>query len=58
MSRLSRAPLSADEINTLIQAAIQLHTSALSNKQDSRWWISGVIGLAGVIVGTLLSFHF
>ena len=57
-SNVSRAPLSPDEINTLIQTAIQLHSSVLKRREDRRWWLSGTIVLVGAIVGTALSFLF
>ncbi len=52
--RISRSPLSADEIRSLIDTATNLHARALERKKDSRWWVTGVIGLAGVIIGALL----
>lgn len=52
--RYSRTPLSNDDIATLINTAIKLHNSELENNKDSRWWISGATGLAGVIIGAVL----
>lgn len=49
--RISRMPLRSDEIATLISTATNLHSRALEHKQDARWWITGGIGLAGVIIG-------
>ena len=53
-SRISRNPLTNSDISTLITTAIQLHSRALEHQQDKRWWISGVIGLMGVIVGAVI----
>lgn len=53
-ARISRSPLTNSDISTLISAAIQLHSRALEQQQDKRWWISGVMGLLGVIIGAAL----
>ncbi|MCA9469395.1 MAG: hypothetical protein KC643_28680 [Nitrospira sp.] len=53
-ARISRSPLSSSDISTLISAAVQLHSRALDQQQDKRWWISGLIGLLGVILGAVL----
>lgn len=53
--RISRTPLSNSDISTLIETAINLHSSELDHKRDSRWWISGVVGLAGVIIGAIIN---
>ena len=53
-SRISRNPLTNSDISVLISAAIQLHSRALEHQQDKRWWISGVVGLIGVIVGATI----
>lgn len=57
-ARVSRSPLSATEISTLIGAAISLHARALEQKRDSRWWVPLVVaavgaasGLTGALVG-------
>ncbi|MCK4825107.1 N-carbamoyl-L-amino acid amidohydrolase [bacterium] len=53
-TRISRVPLSNSDISTLINTAINLHSGELDHKKDSRWWISGAIGLLGVIVGAVI----
>jgi hypothetical protein len=60
-SRVSRTPLGSSELAILINTAIDLHSRALERKQDTRWWITGaiglvtgVIGLVGVIVGAYI----
>ncbi len=53
-ARISRSPLTSSNISTLISAAVQLHSRALENQQDKRWWISGVVGLLGVILGACI----
>jgi len=53
-SRVSRTPLGSSELAILINTAIDLHSRALERKQDARWWVTGVIGLVGVIVGAYI----
>jgi hypothetical protein len=53
-ARISRSPLNNSDISTLISAAVQLHSRALEHQQDKRWWISGVVGLLGVILGACI----
>ena len=56
-SRLSRTPLAAADINTLVKTAIDLHSRALDAKKDSRWWIPLAAAggsLIGAIVGALI----
>jgi hypothetical protein len=53
-TRISRTPLTNSDISTLISTAINLHGRELDHKKDSRWWISGAIGLAGVIIGAVI----
>ena len=54
-ARVSRSPLAAEDIKTLIDAAINLHARALEAEVQSRWWIplavSGIGGLIGAIIG-------
>ncbi|PKG73117.1 N-carbamoyl-L-amino acid amidohydrolase [Shewanella sp. GutCb] len=52
--RFSRVPLSNSDISTLINTAINIQSGELDSKKDSRWWISGAIGLLGVIVGAVV----
>lgn len=52
--RISRTPLANSDISTLINTAINLHSQEIEHKKDSRWWIAGVMGLAGVILGTVI----
>lgn len=52
--RISRTPLQSGEITPLINTAINLHSRALERKQDTRWWVSGAVGLAGVLIGATL----
>ena len=53
--RISRTPLTNSDISTLIGTAINLHASEIEHRRDSRWWISGVVGLLGVIVGAVIN---
>lgn len=51
---LTRNPLTADQIETLLNTAIELHSRAIALKQERRWWIPILTSLLGVIVGALL----
>ncbi|RYH00683.1 N-carbamoyl-L-amino acid amidohydrolase [Salipiger sp. IMCC34102] len=60
-ARITRAPLEAGELQMLINVANGLHSKALQDRQDGRWWLplvatvfSAVIGLAGVWLGATL----
>ncbi len=60
-SRITRAPLGEGELQMLIDVANSLHSKALQDRQDSRWWLplaatafSAAIGLAGVWLGATL----
>lgn len=56
--RISRIPLKADTIQSLITTAIDMHSRALQHEQDKRWWIpllvSGIGGLLGAMIGGVL----
>lgn len=53
-ARISRTPLTSAEISTLLQTATNLHSRALEAKKETRWWVSGVFGIIGVLLGALL----
>jgi len=52
--KFSRKPLNSKQIQTLINAAVQMHTAAISQQKDKRWWIPMLASLMGVIIGFLL----
>jgi hypothetical protein len=55
--RISRSPLSQDEVASMIQIAVELHSRALEQSKDRRWWLpvlTALIGSASGIAGTLL----
>jgi hypothetical protein len=56
-ARVSRNPLTPDDIKALIDTAIDLHSRALEQQRERRWWLplaSAVGGLIGGILGGLL----
>jgi len=60
--RLTTKPLAGDQVETLVNTAIGLHTRAVEELGARRWWIpllAAVLGFVGAILGTLLSalFH-
>ena len=55
--RVSRVPLAASDIKTLIDTAVNLHSRALEHQKDKRWWValaSAVGGLIGSIAGAFI----
>lgn len=53
-ARISRNPLSNSDISTLVTTAINLHSSEIAHKKETRWWIAGTMSLLGVILGVFL----
>jgi len=53
-ARVSRTPLTSNEIATLVDTAIDLHSRAMERKRDQRWWVAGAFGLAGVVLGAFI----
>jgi hypothetical protein len=57
LQRVSREPLKSDEIQALIETAINLHSKEVELRQEKRWWIpvlSIVAGLLGALLGGLI----
>ncbi len=57
-SRVSRDLLTPDDIKTLVDTAISLHSRALESEHARKWWIplasSAIGGLLGAILGAFL----
>lgn len=54
-NRVSRIPLTSSDLSVLIGTAVNLHNRALDKKIAERWWKIPSIGLAGVVIGGLIS---
>nr|WP_321483122.1 hypothetical protein [uncultured Cohaesibacter sp.] len=57
--RISRTPLSSDQLGLLVNTAIELHSRAVAKAELSLWWIpllSGILGFLGALVGALIPF--
>ncbi|MEK7137690.1 MAG: N-carbamoyl-L-amino acid amidohydrolase [Patescibacteria group bacterium] len=52
--KLSRAPLSPEQVTSLIEVAIKLQTQAISRRQELRWWVPVLVGAIGIAIGALL----
>lgn len=52
--RISRTPLAPSDIRALVDTAVNLHSRALDQQKDGRWWIGIVAGLLGGVVGSLV----
>lgn len=57
MERVSREPLSAHDIRSLIDTAVGLHSRALDQQKERRWWlplVTAVAALFGAVLGAWL----
>lgn len=52
--RLTRPPLTPEQIETLMSTAVKLHATAIERARQARWWIPVVIPAITTIVGVLL----
>lgn len=53
----SHAPLSADQIAALLNAALQFHANAQEERRDRRWWIpllAAIMAFGGAVLGAFL----
>ena len=55
-SELTRAPLETSQIETLIDAAISLHTQAIEHERQKQWWVPVVIPAITALIGAGLGF--
>lgn len=53
LSKLTWPPVSVDQVTSLVDIAIKLHSAEWTHKEKSRWWLAIVTALAG-FVGALL----
>jgi hypothetical protein len=59
--KLSRRPLDAMELTSLIRLAVDLHTRALDEEKTAKWWVplmQGALALAGVVIGAIITTYF
>ena len=54
IARLTRAPLTPQQIEMLMSTAVKLHASAIEHERNARWWIPIVLPAATTIIGILL----
>lgn len=54
-SHISRRPLSSEQILSLIDVAVKLHTQAIARRQELRWWVVMLIGLTSSFVGAFVA---
>lgn len=52
--RISRTPLTGEEIAILVNTAINLHTRAIEQNKEHRWMSSPLFSLLGVVLGSFL----
>lgn len=53
-SKISRAPLSSDQVTSLIEVAIKIHTQAIARRAELRWWVPVLVGAIGIAIGALI----
>jgi len=51
--RISRSPLSSEDIGTLLNTAVELHSRALAHQREQRWWVTVVVTLLVAFIGYL-----
>jgi len=54
-ARVSRSRLTSEELKTLIDAAIKLHSAAFEQKKYRSWWVTPAMSFAGAIIGVILT---
>jgi hypothetical protein len=52
--KISREPLTPDQIGTLIDVAIKMHTRACELARDKRWWFSPLLVFLGALLGATI----
>lgn len=52
-NRISRSPLSSEDIGTLLNTAVELHSRALAHQREQRWWVTAVITVVIAMIGFL-----
>jgi hypothetical protein len=52
--KISREPLTPDQINALIDVAIKIHSRASEQSRDRRWWFVPLMAFLGAIGGALI----
>jgi hypothetical protein len=55
--RVSRDPLTPDDIKALVDTAISLHSRALESEHARRWWIPLASSAIGGLLGAILGAH-
>ena len=51
--KISRKPLTAEQIISLIDVAVKLQNQAISRRQELRWWVPTLVGLASLVIGVV-----
>lgn len=61
-ARISRVPLSADDIKTLVDTAINLHSRDLELLKHAHWYkhllFQAAMGILGALIGSFVSLNF
>ena len=54
-NKISREPLTPDQIGALIDVAIKMHARASEQARDRRWWIPPGLAFIGALAGAFIS---
>jgi len=52
--KISRRPLNAEQVLSLIQVAVSLQNQAVTRRQELRWWVHVVISALTALVGAFV----
>lgn len=52
---ISRLPLTSEQIVSLIDVAVKLHTQAIARRKELRWWVAMIIGLLSSFTGAFVA---
>ncbi|CAN7448677.1 hypothetical protein [Rhizobacter sp. LjRoot28] len=52
--KLTRKPLTSDQLEALMKTAIELHSREIAHQQERRWLSPLLFGLLGIVLGSIL----
>lgn len=52
--KISRAPLSPEQVTALIEVAINLQTQSIARRNELRWWVPLLVGAIGIAIGAVI----
>ena len=55
-NRISRRPLTSEEIGVLVSTAINLHSRAIEHNKENRWLTGPLFTILGIVLGAFLTY--